>query len=50
MARVPDDEGALGGIVSGMIKEEVIAIYGAPKEGKVPWAAELLGDRIQKRR
>lgn len=39
MARVPNDEGAMGGIVPGMTKEEVIAIYGAPKEGKVTWAA-----------
>lgn len=36
---MPNDEGALGGIVPGMTKEEVIAIYGAPKEGKVTWAA-----------
>lgn len=39
LARVLDDEGTLGGTVPGMTKEEVIAIYGAPKEGKVTWAA-----------
>ena len=39
LARGLDDEGALGGTEPGMTKEEVIAIYGAPKEGKVTWAA-----------